>query len=375
MLRTTRSRFHVETRRLTDELSLSIALDSAPRFRPANGGTRFLPYASAGEAVADAYALCQHMRFKHNLYDTGFRGAKLVARGPVTADNKRALLDGIVDALHDYEGELYTGCDLNTTREDMERVGDRSPFVLAALGSEVDASAATGRGVAASFLSAVQEMTKVERWELSEPKSAMVHGCGATGSVVARALVDAGLDVYTLDLDARRADIPGCTNISDDPHWFEREVDALLPCSMSRLIDAPVASRLRCRLIVAAANDPLTEAAEATCDQRGIAWLPDPVSNAGAVIVDSVEHYAPHHWEVARAEEVYQFVEERTAEVTGQVIHEAVRRDASLRDVVESFADRACATPVGTHFYAASDAARPRASTPRPTLSELRETA
>lgn len=361
MLQAPRTRFQVETRRIGSGLSLTVAMEAEPRFRPGNGGTRFLPYASDGEAIADAYTLCQHMRFKHRLYDTGFRGAKLVARGEVTPQTKRVLLQSLVQVLDEFGGELFTGCDLNTGREDMEWVGLRSPYVLAALQSPVDASTATGRGVAASYFGAVRAL-RAQGFE--DPTSALVHGCGATGRVVAERLVRAGLAVYTVDRVPERADVPGCINVSDDPDWCGRTFDLLFPCSISRLVTFPIAQRLRCRLVVSAANDPMTEAAEAELDRRGITWIPDPVSNAGAVIVDSVEHHAAREWRAASPEEVYRFVADRIEEVTEQIVAQARARGLSLKQAVESFADRGCAVPIGRHFHASrplSESGRPAA--------------
>jgi len=43
----------------------------------------------------------------------------------------------------------------------------------------------------------------------------LVLGCGKVGGRVAQLLVQAGANVLTYDIHKERADIPGCTNVSD----------------------------------------------------------------------------------------------------------------------------------------------------------------
>lgn len=347
MLRANRSALRLMGRRLGSDISLHVAMEDEPRFLPGNGGTRWLQYDSEANAVADAYALCEHMRFKHRLYQTGFRGAKVVVRGPVDSGHRPVVRQGLAGLLQDLDGELYTGCDLNTGPEDMEWVRQRSRFVLAALDSPVDASTATGLGVVASFRGAMAAPQL--RFDVNQ---ALVHGVGATGSAVADALVAAGLQVYTVDAVPGRASRPGCIDISDDPRWFERPMDVFFPCSSSRLVHAFMAERLRCRLVVSAANDPLTEGAERVLDRRGIRWIPDPVSNAGAVIVDSIEQYGGREWQAARSDEVYRFVSDQIEARTQELV--TGTEAGQLKERVELFADRSREEPVGRAFYAES---------------------
>jgi leucine dehydrogenase len=326
--------------------SVFVAMETGPASAPANGGLRLLPYPSDPAAVADAFALCQHMRVKHRYYGTGFRGAKVVARGDT--DDKASVLHTVSDLLRELGGALYTGCDLNTTRADMAWLQRSAPYVLAGLGSAVDPSRATGEGVTASLFAA---LSVLEPAGFAVPQRFLVHGCGATGSVVARELRNAGAHVLTFDRNAERAEIPGCENVSDAPDWASVPHDVLVPCSVSRLVDAAVAERLTARLIVGSANDPITEAAERILRGREIVWVPDPVSNAGAVIADSVEHYAPEAWVTARPEEVYDFVREAIGDGTRRLMRQARHARLALPELVQRMAaDPVFAAPCGRAF-------------------------
>lgn len=341
MLSATRSEMQLLARRVAPGASIFVAMEGrggGPADGPANGGMRLLPYLSDGEAVADAYALCQHMRIKHRLYGTGFRGAKVVVRGSTEAGAKAVLLGKVAEVLQELKGQLYTGCDLNTTRDDMRALATQAPYVLAALDSGVDASRATGEGVIASLLGALEVL---EGTELDAPQRFLVHGCGATGGVVARRLRDAGAQVFTVDAKPGRAAIPGCIDVSEHPDWASLPVDVLMPCSMSRLVDAEVAKKTSAKLVIGAANDSMTEEAQTILDQREIRWVPDPVSNAGAVVVDSVEHFSPDAWRGADPESIYAFVAEQIRALTRKLLLRSMKSRAPLKEVVEAAAQEA----------------------------------
>ncbi|MGF1510404.1 MAG: glutamate dehydrogenase [Myxococcota bacterium] len=359
MLKSPRSSLELVCRRFSEELSLFAALEASSHpSPPANGGTRYQFYPSDTDAVADAFALCEHMKVKHRLYRTGFRGAKVVARQTGPISDKTLLRAALVELLTEFDGRLFTGCDLNTDLEDMQHVQRSAPFVLAALGSDIDPGRATGEGVVASLVGALREL---EPRGFATPERFLVLGCGATGSVVARRLRDAGARVLTYDIRSERADIPGCENVSAVPDWASLPHDVLLPCSASRLIDHHVARRLTCRLIVGASNDPITEAAERILDGREILWVPDPVSNAGAVVVDSIEHYASATLRTTDPADVYRFVGELLGGQTQRLVKSSLEDRRSMRLLVEAQTEvRDIGPPCGMSFPAWLDRHRTR---------------
>ena len=50
--------------------------------------------------------------------------------------DKKQLLDHLNKVLHSLDGAMYTGCDLNSTLDDMAYLADKSPYILAAIGND-----------------------------------------------------------------------------------------------------------------------------------------------------------------------------------------------------------------------------------------------
>lgn len=318
--------YHILEASVRDDLYFYIVSHPASLERPGNGGLRLLQYAQRHDTLDEAKLLCRLMSHKHALYNTGFSGAKIVACGDPRAD-KRPLLDAVAHALERRQGLMYTGCDLNIGDIDMNYLADRSPFVLSSVDSPVDPSVATGRGVLGSLYGTLDAIELDDK-----PLTFLVHGVGKTGRVVADHLAAAGHRVLTYDVDAARADRPGCTNMSHRHDWWTIPCDGLILCSVSHVIDATRAAALRCQLIVSSANGPFKgHAVYEILRMRGIHWVPDAMSNAGAVICDSVEHHFPHDFVEAQPEPIYRFVQALIKDRTRRFMLEHRRTGRSIR--------------------------------------------
>jgi leucine dehydrogenase len=223
---------------------------------------RLLPYPSDGACLADGRRLAGLMADKHSIYGTGFAGGKVVARAPDPQAAKEALLRAPGLLLEALGGAMVTGCDLNTSPHDMAQLSRLTPHVLAAIGSQIDASSCTAHGTLGA-LEAVQR----------QPGRALVHGCGAVGGVVARELIARGWTVFTVDLDAARAAIAGARPLDPQSPWWRQPVDVLLPCSSSGLLGAAQVRQLQATALVSAANAPFRQPDGARAlAERGV-WL------------------------------------------------------------------------------------------------------
>lgn len=69
--------------------------------RPGNGGIRLLDYQTDGHAIDDAIRLAEGMTRKHDMFRTGFSGAKLVANTDIPLDKirRKELMEDIAKAL------------------------------------------------------------------------------------------------------------------------------------------------------------------------------------------------------------------------------------------------------------------------------------
>ena len=157
-------------------------------------------------------------------------------------------------------------------------------YVLAAVGNPAcDPNAATAYGVLGSLEATFGGSVK--------DKKLLVHGCGNVGAIVAKQLTILGAkEVLTVDVNVERSALPGCTQLPSDSDWWATECDALVPCSASGLLTTERAAQLRCTAIVGATNLPFAsiEAKEVAENDRGVIFVPEGVSSAGAVVVDSV---------------------------------------------------------------------------------------
>ena len=340
-------RVSVLAQHVSPHLSVFVVAETTHAGRPANGGLRLLPYPSDDACIADGQRLAALMTHKHELYGTGFAGGKVVARAHDLEAVKEELLAVTAELLEALDGAMVTGCDLNTSLEDMERLTSLTPHVLAAVGSPVDASAATAHGT----LGAVEAVLG-EALTTAQPGRALVHGCGAVGGTVARALVDHGWTVFTMDTQRERAGFRGATPLPATCSWWELDLDLLLPCSLSGLIDPSMAQALRARAVVPAANAPFKEAHLADgLRQRSIPVLPDPLVNAGAVIADSSERFAPQSWEEAEADAVYAFVRQTVRRRSDDYLHQR-RKGATATGALGAVAAGHHCRPIGLSFNA-----------------------
>lgn len=298
--------------------------------RPGNGGIRIQEYPSEIMAINEAGFLAKCMTHKHALYNTGFSGAKIVVHSSKNEDHKYVLMDAIAHVLHELEGSVYTGCDLNTYEEDMRYLAERCPYILAGIGSAIDPSEATACGVYGAILAAIGNNAAHIKG-----KRFLVHGLGKVGRAIALRLKALGAEIFSYDIFSQNADHPEFCNVSDCLKWWTLPFDVLVLCSASSIITPTIARQLSCEALVGSTNKPFsdTKAVADILETKGILWVPEAASSAGAVICDSIEHYAPDVFQKARPTEVYSFISQLICDKTMQLI-ESHRSGVSMADTV-----------------------------------------
>ena len=349
--------------------------------RPGNGGCRVWDYASPEAAIAECIGLSRGMTAKHAAYNTGFSGAKLVvdaseAAGGARGLDKTALMATVADALEGLGGGVYTGCDLNTDDADMAELSAQTPYVLAGLGSRVDTNVATGHGVFGALQGAF-----AARGEGVRGKRFFVHGSGKVGSTVASLLAKAGAEVLTFDAVPAAADVPGCRNVSSVGDWpvLAAGCDALVPCSISGLLDEGLVETLlspppgkeegegegpdqespgRLSLVLGASNLPFAdESALSTLLAGGVDFVPESVSSAGAILVDSIECFDNEGYRSRHPEVIYAYVRHLTFQKTAAVLRAAGGDPRQIASRVRAFsAEAARDPPAGEGFSAWAEA-------------------
>ena len=262
-----------------------------------------------------------------------------------SAEEKSMLLDETALMLKGMDGAMYTGCDMNTTTGDMDYLDGKCDYVLAAIGNpECCPNTATAFGV----FGAVEACLGGD----VAGKRLLVHGCGGVGSVVAKLLIEHGAaQVQTVDVDHGRADIAGCVNKSSAEEWWTQEVDCIVPCSSSGLLTEEKQKGLVAGTVVGATNLPFATKEAQRAAELCLTFVPEGVSSAGAVIVDSVEHYARAQFAAAAPSELYEFTRQTVREKTQEVLALS-RRLAVPPSLVLPLAAEAAehSPPIGSRF-------------------------
>jgi glutamate dehydrogenase (NAD(P)+) len=285
---------------------------------PCKGGVRFHPEADHDEILG----LATIMTWKTALMDIPFGGAK----GGVTVDPRRLsklelerltrrFTQRIAIVLGPYRD--IPAPDVNTNAQVMAWVLDEysgrhgyTPAVVTgkpvSLGGSLGREEATGRGV----MYVMKEYARDFGIPLRGGR-VVIQGFGNVGSHLARLLVaeaDARVtaisDVDGAIVNEGGLDIPGLiAHVSAHrplAEWKQGEAttneqlltlpcDWLVPAALGGVLTDSNAPQLDCQVVVEAANEPTTPAADLALERRGIPVIPDFLANAGGVTVSYYE--------------------------------------------------------------------------------------
>jgi len=257
-----------------------LVIDSTRR-GPAFGGIRRIRYASPGHALRDARRLARAMTEKCAL-------AGLDAGGAKTALIRRDHDDGMAyeqlgELVEWLDGTYVCGPDVGTSDEELARIRRHTRHVNPA-GN--DAARSTADGVLAALRGVGNH--------LHRPLDSMrffVQGLGAVGARVAADLVELGGAVRASDIDPDRRALAAKSGIEvvEASAWRalldDGTTDVYVPCALGGTVDQEVASTMRCVAVAGSANNTLADPeAGRVLHARGIAFAPDVLTSAGAVI-------------------------------------------------------------------------------------------
>jgi glutamate dehydrogenase/leucine dehydrogenase len=101
----------------------------------------------------------------------------------------------------------------------------------------------------------------------------------------------AGIDIPALFRHvAETGRVPGFAGASElKTNILETECDILIPAAVQDVITAANADRLRTKLVVEAANAPVSPEADEMLQKKGVSLVPDVVANSGGAIVCDFE--------------------------------------------------------------------------------------
>lgn len=246
----------------------------------AAGGIRRASYTSRIEAVEDARALARAMSLKCALAHLPAGGAKTVIRQRPDLDVEAAYR-AVGEAVEAQDGAYLCGPDLGTGEPELDTVREVTEHVNP---KGNDPAAATARGVVAGIRGLLSEIEDVPRIEGSR---FLVQGYGSVGGDVARRLAQAGGEILVAEVDPEaRADAEAAGHRTLDPAAATRVLcDVFVPCALGGVITEETAGSIPTRGICGSANDQLADpVAGRILHERGIAYAPDVLVNAGAVV-------------------------------------------------------------------------------------------
>ena len=289
------------------------------------GGIRFHPEVDLDEVKA----LATWMTIKTALVDIPFGGAK----GGIRIDPNSMSLAELERLVRKYTQVLLNDIgpssdipapDVGTSAREMAWIYDeyRKHRTVARgvvtgkpieVGGSLGRTAATGNGVVYTMVEAMHDL------ELKDATVA-IQGFGNVGSYAGLGCWERGIkvvavsDVFGGIYNDHGIDIEGLTRhvqekgsvvgfSGADPlveDIISYPSDILLPCALDGAITEENAESVKAQLIVEGANGPVTLAADAILEKKGVRIIPDILANSGGVIVsyyETVQNRQGFYWE------------------------------------------------------------------------------
>jgi valine dehydrogenase (NAD+) len=258
---------------------------------PALGGTRFHPYASTADAVADVLELSRGMSYKAALAGLDLGGGKAVIIGDPATLKSEALLRAYGRFVQSLGGRYRTACDVGTYPADMDHVARECSYVTGrtvADGGAGDSSVLTAYGVFRG-MQAAAEAAWGEGATL-EGRRVGVSGVGKVGRHLVGHLRESGAEVVVTDVwapavDRVRGEHPGVEVVASTEELVAGRLDVYAPCALGHALTDEVAEVLSATVVCGAANNQLAHpGVEKTLADRGVTYAPDYCVNAGGLI-------------------------------------------------------------------------------------------
>ncbi|MGQ5263144.1 Glu/Leu/Phe/Val family dehydrogenase [Micromonospora sp. ZYX-F-536] len=266
---------------------------------PALGGTRFYPYASEDDALADVLDLSRGMAYKNALAGLDLGGGKAVIWGDPEQIKSEALLRAYGRFVESLAGRYYTACDVGTYVADMDVVARETRYVTGRSvehGGAGDSSILTAWGVFQGMRAAAEHV-----WGTPSLRGRRVGvaGLGKVGKYLTGHLLEDGAEVVATDVNPKalewvRTNHPQVTLVDDAAALVAADIDVYAPCALGGALNDDTVPALRAKVVAGAANNQLAHPGiEKLLADRGILYAPDYVVNAGGVIqvADEIEGF------------------------------------------------------------------------------------
>jgi len=257
---------------------------------PALGGTRFYPYATEQDALADVLNLSQGMAYKAALAGLDLGGGKAVIIGDPKTDKTEPLLRAYGRFVQSLAGRYFTACDVGTFSPDMDIIARECDFVTGRTiehGGAGDSSVLTAFGVYQGMRASASHI-----WGTTSlaGKTVGVAGVGKVGKHLVGLLVDEDAEVVITDVNPEAITAvqqmhPSVRAVADSDELVRETLDIYAPCALGGALSDEVVEVLSAKIVCGAANNQLAhEGIEKRLEERGITYAPDYCVNAGGLV-------------------------------------------------------------------------------------------
>ncbi|MBI2971619.1 MAG: Glu/Leu/Phe/Val dehydrogenase [Candidatus Aenigmarchaeota archaeon] len=299
-----------------------LVLDSTA-LGPGKGGIRMTPTVD----VEEVFRLARTMTWKNALAGLPFGGAKAgIITDPkkITKEQKKELMYAFAKALKPLSPKKYiAGPDVNTSEEEMKWYAEANGDWRSCTGKPANVCmklfgkpgekcgipheyGSTGFGVAhAAVVAAEHAGVDIKGATIA------IEGFGNVGTFTAQHLADFGAKIVAVSdskgviYDVDGIDVKKLLGVKSssgsvinyrhgkvlpNKDIFMLPVDILIPSALPDVITKDNVHNVKAKIVVEAANIPMTEDMEDILHKRGILVVPDFVANAGGVISSYAEY-------------------------------------------------------------------------------------
>jgi glutamate dehydrogenase (NADP+) len=326
---------------------------------PYKGGIRYFPEVNEDEIKTLAFL----MTIKCSLVNLPLGGAK----GGIKVDPKNLSEKELENLSREYVRKIYDfigpdkdipAPDVNTNSKIMDwmvdeylKISNSKDIKLKATftGKSIQNNGSEGREEATGKGGEIILERFVEKINLQKPLNVVIQGFGNVGYNLAKflyqkryrlvALSDSKGGIYSeegfnpelvMECKKEKGMISGCYCVGDvcdsslgrdisNEELLELDVDILVPAALENVITEKNANRVKAKIILEMANNPLTEEVDEILNRKGVVVIPDILANSGGVTVSYFEMLQNLNNEKWNKEKVFEELEKYLSKAFDEV--------------------------------------------------------
>lgn len=261
---------------------------------PAAGGCRLWRYETRAAMTTDAIRLARGMSYKNALAGLPFGGGKAVLQCPAGDFDRTALFEAFADAVAELGGRYVTAEDVGTHVADMRVVASRTRYVAGIDPRPGQAGGDPSPWTSLGIFEAMQAASRLVFGGDLRGLTVAVQGVGNVGERLCELLSQAGARLLVADVNGERAARVARSygaRLCRVDEILSADADVLAPCALGAVLNKQTIPALKVGLVCGGANNQLeTDADGVALVERGIAYAPDYVVNAGGIINVAAEY-------------------------------------------------------------------------------------